>query len=290
MKRFTLLAAVALAVLCTSTTAALAVPVTTSFTARVQNGSGPVTGLVTLNFKIFDAASSGTMVWEETHSSVSADAGLVYVELGSVNPSTNGLDETVFTGGNMWLEITIDGATQSPRLPIGSVPYAVHAATADTLGDLAPSDVALSTHTHDSDYAPLSHSHSAADITTGTLSTNRYDAYNDLSVSSRLDGGQSTDVLLRSVGDSRYATSGHGHSLTCTTVSTSDTWTGPGGKTLYAQCGGGYTVTGGGCFLPNQLDNIYLTRPSSSERWQCTAYTTGSGTHTLYSYARCCRL
>lgn len=48
------------------------------------------------------------------------------------------------------------------------------------------------------------HNHSASNITSGTLSTFRYDAYGDLSAAGRLDGNASTDVLTRSVGDGRY--------------------------------------------------------------------------------------
>ena len=57
------------------------------------------------------------MVWEEMHTGVSADQGLVYVSLGSVAPSTNGLDVSVFTGAAMFLEVTVNGDVQSPRVP-----------------------------------------------------------------------------------------------------------------------------------------------------------------------------
>lgn len=162
MKRSTTIAATVLGLSLALASEAIAVPVTTSFTARIEDGNGPVNGLINLNFKIFDAATAGTMVWEETHTGVSADEGLVYAALGSIAPTTNGLDETVFTGGALFLQVSVNGDAQNPRVPILSVPYAIHAATADTLGALSPGDVALSNHNHNALYAPIGHNHDAA--------------------------------------------------------------------------------------------------------------------------------
>jgi hypothetical protein len=159
MKRSTTIAATVLGLSLALASEAIAVPVTTSFTARIEDGNGPVNGLVNLNFKIYDAATAGTMVWEEMHTGVSANTGLVYVALGSIAPTTNGLDQTVFTGGARFLEVTVNGDIQSPRVPILSVPYAVRAATADALGSLAPADVSLRTHNHSGVYATASHTH-----------------------------------------------------------------------------------------------------------------------------------
>lgn len=134
---------------------AAAVPVTTGFTARIADASGPIDGLVNLSFKIYDAPTGGTMIWEEMHTGVLADQGLVFVALGGISPSTNGLDASVFDGGGRFLEVSVNGDVQSPRVPMLSVPYAVHAATADTLGDLGPGDVARANHNHDGRYLRL---------------------------------------------------------------------------------------------------------------------------------------
>ena len=45
---------------------------------------------------------------------------------------------------------------------------------------------------------------SADNITSGTLNVARYDAYDDLSSSGRLDNNSTTDLLTRSQADSRY--------------------------------------------------------------------------------------
>ena len=42
----------------------------------------------------------------------------------------------------------------------------------------------------DDNYAPVSHTHAAGDITSGTLDVARFDAYADLGASNRLDNNQ----------------------------------------------------------------------------------------------------
>lgn len=135
---FTLAAATVLTV---AANTAYAVPTTTNFTARIESEGTPVDGSVDLHFGLYDAETGGSLIWEETHAGVTASAGLVFVTLGS---GANALDDTVFDGTTLYLELTVGGDVQSPRIPIGSVPYAVRAGTAeraDAVGDYAPSDL-----------------------------------------------------------------------------------------------------------------------------------------------------
>lgn len=121
-----------LAILASSTTA-LAVPRTVSFTARVVEDGTPVTGAVDLHVAVYDAATGGTLLWEETQPDVPAQQGLIYASLGSVDPTSNGLDGAVFTGAPVFVELTIEGDTLSPRIPVEAVPYAIRAGVAETL-------------------------------------------------------------------------------------------------------------------------------------------------------------
>jgi hypothetical protein len=120
---------------------AAAVPGTMSFTARLTEGDAPVEGNVALHVAIFDAATAGTMLWEETHPVVMADNGLVYANLGSIDPVNNSLDGSVFGGQTLYAELTVDGDVLSPRIPLTSVPYAVRAGTAETLEGFDPGTV-----------------------------------------------------------------------------------------------------------------------------------------------------
>lgn len=130
-----------------------AIPTTTSVTLLGKDSGGsPVNGAVNVIIRIFDADTAGTMVYEETHTTTASN-GLVYIDLGS--GSGGALDTTVFDGTDRWVEIAFQGTVMTPRLKVGVVPYAVKAASADTLGTLAPSEVALASHNHSGTYLPV---------------------------------------------------------------------------------------------------------------------------------------
>jgi hypothetical protein len=111
---------------------AQAVPTTISFTGRLKTSAGVVNGNVNLTFKLYDAGTGGTAVWTETHTGVTADTGLVYVDLGSMTT----LDSTILNGSQVFLEVTVGTETLSPRLPFNSVPYSVRAGEADDAAKL----------------------------------------------------------------------------------------------------------------------------------------------------------
>lgn len=118
------------------------VPERISFNARMTDTSGlPVSGTHSVVFGLFDTDVGGAALWTETQSSVSFSAdGLAYAELGSSTPLTS----TLLDGRRLFLELTVDGAVMSPRIPIVSVPYALRATTAveaGRLGTLTPGDV-----------------------------------------------------------------------------------------------------------------------------------------------------
>jgi hypothetical protein len=79
------------------------------------------------------------------------------------------------------------------------------------LNNDAGTDLLMRTQS-DSRYAPLTHAHSGSDITSGTIGYTYFSAYGDLSTDGYLDGNSSTDVLLRSQADARFAASSHNHS------------------------------------------------------------------------------
>ncbi len=180
---------VALAIITTSllgVSPASAVPGTMGFSARIADASGPVDGSVSIEVKIWDALSGGAEQWSETHSTTASD-GVVHVQLGGSTPLAG-----TFDGSDRYLELWIEGERQEPRVKIGSVPYSVAAGTAERLGTLEPSDVALA-----------GHGHSFSDIT-GSLGTGQYSCIDDLTAEGFLDGANPGDLVTRSQGDTRY--------------------------------------------------------------------------------------
>lgn len=229
----------AAAVVVTTRSSALAVPTTMGFSARISDSAGPINSAVNVDIRLFDANANGNLLWEEDHPSTTADNGLVQLELGSIDPTNNGLDSSVFDGSEVWLEVVINGVAQAPRLRIGVVPYAIKAASADRLGTLTAGDFAAS-----------SHSHNANEITSGTLATSRFSAYSDLGAEGYLDNNANTDLLTRSQSDTRYRNASN---LNAGTLSDS----------RYS-C---YSDLGAEGYLNNNSGNDLLTRSQADARY-----------------------
>src|SRR4051812_6286404 len=102
------------------------VPGTVNFSARVVENDVALEGSHDLTVKIFNAATGGDELFSEDHQGVAVDKGLVYLSVGSTTP----LDAAVFDGTEAFLEVSIDGTVMTPRLAIGSVPYAQRASAA----------------------------------------------------------------------------------------------------------------------------------------------------------------
>ena len=95
----------------------------------LDSGGNPVTGNADFVFSLFDVASGGVALWTESHDDVPVLDGVYDVVLGSTTPLTPGL----VAGGDLHLEISVDGETLSPRQRLLAVPYALSAASVDGL-------------------------------------------------------------------------------------------------------------------------------------------------------------
>ena len=89
---------------------------------------------VELVFRIYDAASSGSMLWTETQSATTNSIGVATALLGDVNPLNFGFEVPT------WLEIDVDGETLTPRRELVSAPYALRAAVADSIAGVMAGD------------------------------------------------------------------------------------------------------------------------------------------------------
>ena len=86
-------------------------------------------GPVDLTFKLYDAATDGTLLWEETQE-VDVANGLFNVILGSSNPLNLAFDKPY------WLGSTIGTDTElQPRTALTSSPYSLNSQTAGNTGD-----------------------------------------------------------------------------------------------------------------------------------------------------------
>ena len=99
---------------------------TLSVSGVLKDSAGnPATGPVSIAFTIYDDATAGTALWTETHPAVVLDAnGRYQVALGSVTPLT----ATAFVTQDRWLTANVNrDGEMTPRLPLGTSPYAHNA-------------------------------------------------------------------------------------------------------------------------------------------------------------------
>lgn len=117
------------------------VPHLISYQGRLTDTSGnPLTGSYAVTFRIYDAETAGSMLWEETHLGVVVDKGLFSVFLGGVVALNLPFDKPYF------LEIKVGTEVMTPRQRIASAGYAMRAETANnvlTLNGKTDADFAL---------------------------------------------------------------------------------------------------------------------------------------------------
>lgn len=126
-----LCAFLALGSLCGSVHAA--VPQTINYQGNLTNlGGTPISSAVVMTFRLYNVASGGAALWTETQLSVNVANGIFDAVLGSVTPLTLPFDVPY------WLTVAINSdGEMSPRRPLTASPYALRAATADTISTIS---------------------------------------------------------------------------------------------------------------------------------------------------------
>ncbi len=104
---------------------------TIAYQGRLANSAGaPITDTLSMSFRLYSAVTGGTPLWSEQWSGpngVKVSDGLFNVMLGSLTP----IAQSVITGNsNLFLGITVGTDDEmTPRVQLGSVPFAVQALT-----------------------------------------------------------------------------------------------------------------------------------------------------------------
>jgi len=107
------------------------VPTMMNYQGKLTDLDGnPLTGTYDMTFYLFTAASGGSAIWSENHTSVAVTDGIYNVILGSINPLATGL----FNDNDLvYLEVEIEGETFAPRQQLTSAPYALKARVSDAV-------------------------------------------------------------------------------------------------------------------------------------------------------------
>jgi hypothetical protein len=123
----------------TSTTTTAVVPRLVNYSGKATDEQGKaVTGIAGITFAIYSEQSGGAPLWLETQSVQLDNKGGYTAQLGATKPA--GLPLDLFTQGEArWLGVRINGGEEQPRVLLLSVPYALKAEDASTLGGLPAS-------------------------------------------------------------------------------------------------------------------------------------------------------
>jgi hypothetical protein len=99
-------------------------PSTLGFEGWLADSAGqPLTDQHSLTFRLYSQATAGSALWTETYSNYMIRDGLYSVQLGSITA----LPAAAFDG-DRWVGVTVDGDPEmTPRIPVGSVPFARNA-------------------------------------------------------------------------------------------------------------------------------------------------------------------
>lgn len=223
---------IATCILFTSNT--FAEPLGTGFTyqGELKKQGAPANGTFDFEFNLFDVMVDGLALTASFRlEDVNVQDGVFTVELD--------FGSDVLDGTQLWLGIAVrDGASTGgytgllPRQKITPVPYALHAkfVSVNAVGAAEVDSTEVQLRVGDSCTAGSSIRaidiggnvtcetdtdtiNTDADlISSGTLHTDRFDAFDDLLTAGRLDNDASTDILQRSQLDSRFINAGGAYS------------------------------------------------------------------------------
>ena len=120
-----------------------AVPTLVNFTGSLADvNSKPLTGTLGVTFYLYKDEQGGSPLWMETQNVAADKSGRYTVVLGST--TSQGLPTSLFASGEArWLGVQAQGQAEQPRVLLLSVPYALKAGDAQTVGGLSPSAFVL---------------------------------------------------------------------------------------------------------------------------------------------------
>src|SRR5690242_20604597 len=128
-----------------TSSSATVVPRLMKFSGTLRDAAGkPLTGAVDVTFSLYSTEAGGDALWFETQSIQADELGRYTALLGAMH--ADGLPTELFTSGEVrWLGIQVGHEPeQQPRVLLVSVPYALKAGDAETLGGKPASAYMLS--------------------------------------------------------------------------------------------------------------------------------------------------
>jgi hypothetical protein len=124
------------------------VPRLVNFSGKAVDADGKtIAGTAGVTFAIYSEQSGGSPLWLETQNVQADSKGNYTAQLGATK--SDGLPLDLFTSGDArWLGVRINSGEEQPRVLLLSVPYALKAADAQTLGGLPASAFMLAANSN----------------------------------------------------------------------------------------------------------------------------------------------
>jgi hypothetical protein len=148
------------------------VPRLVNFSGKASDAQGKtMAGIAGVTFAIYADQFGGVPLWMETQNVQADTKGNYSVQLGATK--SEGLPLDLFTSSQArWLGVTINGGEEQPRILLLSVPYALKAADAETVGGLPASAFVLANKSQENAAATQTASTSSAGKNTVSPPTN----------------------------------------------------------------------------------------------------------------------
>lgn len=152
-----------------STSAGDAVPHLVNYSGKALDAAGkPLAGIAGVTFAIYKVQSEGSPLWLETQNVIADSKGNYTIQLGATKPE--GLPLELFSSPEArWLGVRVNGGEEQPRVLLLSVPYALKAADAETIGGLPPSAFVLAGPATSNGSSPAATSSTPQPLVTGTI-------------------------------------------------------------------------------------------------------------------------
>ncbi len=186
-----------------STRSNVVVPPLVNFSGVLTDLDGkPLSSVTGVTFLLYKEEQGGAPLWMETQNVVPDKNGHYAVMLGST--TSTGLPADIFVAGEArWMGVQPQGQVEQPRILLLSVPYALKAADAQTVGGLPPSAFVLAappissarTATPTTGTQPLAPGATPVTTAGGTINKlAKYDATADITSSQVFDNGTNVGI------------------------------------------------------------------------------------------------
>lgn len=187
-----------------NTAAEVVVPRLVNYSGKALDAQGrPLSGVAGVTFSIYKDQYDGAPLWLETQNVQADSKGNYTIQLGATKPE--GLPLELFTSGEArWLGVRVNSGEEQPRVLLLSVPYALKAADAETVGGLPPSAFVLSTPATSNGSSSATPSTTVQPLATGTTPVTtaggtanklaKFDANADITTSIVFDNGTNVGI------------------------------------------------------------------------------------------------